>query len=110
MSRFGKLLRALGLASTFLTLVGCHKIFGDFTIDDSAFPDDGVQTGPIRLAPTKGLYTTELGGRATFTIVLDFAPTTDVTVDLTSSNSNEGEVSPASVTFTKDGQEWHISR
>ena len=101
MSRFCCLLRALCLVSLLLT-VGCHKIFGDFTIDDSAFPEDDVQIGPIRLAPTKGLFTTELGGRATFTMVLDFAPTADVTIALSSNNTSEGTVSPTSVTFTKD--------
>ncbi|MEI9938892.1 MAG: Calx-beta domain-containing protein [Pseudomonadota bacterium] len=114
MSRLGRLLRALGLASVLTPLVGCQAIFGDYKVDDGAFAGAGnvgqggsgggspAQTGPIVLAPTTGLYTTEWGGQATFTIVLDHAPTADVTVALSSSNISEGTVSPASVTFNKD--------
>jgi Calx-beta domain-containing protein len=111
MSRFGSLMRALGLASSLMTLVSCQAIFGEYEINDAAFAGAGnmggggagpTQTGPIRLSPTTGLYTTEWGGQATFTIVLDHAPTANVTVALSSSNTNEGTVTPTSVTFTKD--------
>ncbi|HEY1536717.1 MAG TPA: hypothetical protein VGF76_22000, partial [Polyangiaceae bacterium] len=121
-------LRALaaGLALAALS-VGCQAVFGDFKIDDAAFQGSGaaagggsaggdntsgggvdtggdggvVVQGPIKLDPTSGLYTTEWGGQAKFTIVLQHAPTADVTVALSSSNTNEGTVSPASVVFTK---------
>ena len=49
--------------------------------------------------PTSGLTTTESGGTATFTIVLNTLPTADVVISLGSSNTNEGTVSPASLTF-----------
>jgi len=54
----------------------------------------------ITVNPTSGLTTTESGGTATFTIVLRSQPTASVTIGLTSSNTAEGTVSPASVTFT----------
>ncbi|MBK8169720.1 MAG: hypothetical protein IPK60_05190 [Sandaracinaceae bacterium] len=54
----------------------------------------------IAVSPTSGLVTTEAGATATFTIVLTSEPVADVTVALASSNSSEGTVSPASVTFT----------
>jgi hypothetical protein len=54
----------------------------------------------ITVSPTSGLITTEAGGTATFTIVLNSQPTGDVTVGLSSNNTNEGTVSPSSVTFT----------
>jgi len=44
--------------------------------------------------------TTEAGGQATFTVVLNSQPTADVTIDLSSSDTTEGTVSPSSVTFT----------
>lgn len=44
--------------------------------------------------------TTEAGGTATFTLVLNTQPGFDVTINLTSSNTNEGTVSPGFVTFT----------
>jgi len=103
MTRLGSLIRTLGVCLLTLLLVGCQAVFGDFKVNDSAFNrPDAPQTGPIRLAPTKGLFTTEWGGQATFTIVLDYMPMADVTVMLSSSNPNEGTVSPASVKFTKD--------
>ena len=54
----------------------------------------------ITIAPIGGLVTTEAGGQATFTVVLDSQPTGDVIVGLTSSDLTEGTVSPASVTLT----------
>ena len=44
--------------------------------------------------------TTEAGGTATFTVVLDAQPTADVTVGLSTSDATEGTVLPASLTFT----------
>jgi hypothetical protein len=66
---------------------------------DTFVPDTFVP-GVITIAPTTGLKTTEAGGTATFTIVLGVKPSADVTIPLTSSDTKEGSVSPASVTFT----------
>ena len=52
------------------------------------------------VTPSSGLTTTEAGGTATFTVVLDSAPTGDVSFNLTSSDPTEGTVSPGSLTFT----------
>jgi hypothetical protein len=60
------------------------------------------------VTPTSGLTTTEAGGQATFTIVLISQPTADVTVDLSSSNTAEGTVSPASVVFTS--ADWNTPK
>ena len=57
-------------------------------------------TAGITVTPTSGLTTTEAGGTATFTVVLDAQPTADVTIGLSSSDTTEGTVSPASLTFT----------
>ncbi|HET7542880.1 MAG TPA: Calx-beta domain-containing protein [Polyangiaceae bacterium] len=100
MSRFGMWQRVLGLL--FLVLISvfsCQKFYGEFRVDDGAF---GAQTGPILLSPTKGLFTTEWGGKATFTIVCDHQPTGPVTVAIRSSNTDEGTVSPSSVTFSTE--------
>ena len=50
--------------------------------------------------PTGGLVTTEAGGNATFTVVLNTQPVADVTIGLSSSDTGEGTVSPNSLTFT----------
>ena len=44
--------------------------------------------------------TTESGGTATFTVVLNCQPTADVIIALSSSTPSEGTVAPASLTFT----------
>ena len=66
--------------------------------------DKVIVTGPIDPAivvtPISGLTTTEAGGTATFTVVLDTAPTANVTIPLESSVTAEGTVSPAQLTFT----------
>jgi hypothetical protein len=54
----------------------------------------------VRFTPSNGLTTTEAGGSATFTIVLNSEPTDGVTIGLSSSDLSEGTVAPASVTFT----------
>lgn len=60
----------------------------------------------VMVSPTSGLVTTEAGGTATFTIVLGSAPSADVSISLTSSNTNEGHVTPAVITFT--GANWNV--
>ena len=106
MSLFQRWSRALLVALVVLASgVGCQAVFGGFRIDDNAFlasmgAAGGGQSGPIRLKPTEGLYTTEWGGQATFYIVLTHQPTSPVTIGLSSSNPGEGKVSPASITFT----------
>ena len=57
-------------------------------------------TAGITVTPTSGLTTTEAGGTATFTVVLNSQPTADVTIGVSSSDPTEGTVSAASVTFT----------
>ena len=54
----------------------------------------------VSVTPTSGLTTSETGGTATFTVVLDSEPTADVTIGLSSSDPTEGAALPASLTFT----------
>ncbi|MFO0888457.1 MAG: Calx-beta domain-containing protein [Isosphaeraceae bacterium] len=73
--------------------------------DISVVNEDDDKAG-ITVVPTSGLVTTETGGKATFTVVLDSRPTADVTIALSSSNTAEGTVGPASLTFTADN--WNV--
>ncbi len=57
-------------------------------------------TAGITVTPTSGLNTTESGGAATFTVILNSQPTADVTIDVSSSDTSEGTASPTSLTFT----------
>jgi hypothetical protein len=67
--------------------------FGSYAVGNPSSP-------AIIVEPLSGLETTEDGGTAQFTIVLQSLPTHDVTIALSSSNTNEGTVLPTSVTFT----------
>lgn len=60
----------------------------------------------ITVTPTSGLTTTEAAGTATFTIVLNTPPSSTVTIGLSSSDTTEGTVSPASVIF--DNNNWNV--
>jgi len=52
--------------------------------------------------------TTEAGGTATFTVVLNIPPTADVAIGLSSSDTSEGSVAQSSVTFTPAN--WSTAR
>jgi len=62
----------------------------------------------ITVTPTSGLKTSENGQTATFTIKLNSQPTADVTIGLSSSNTKEGTVAPASVTFNANN--WNVAQ
>jgi hypothetical protein len=53
----------------------------------------------ITVSPISG-PTTEAGGTATFTVVLNSQPTANVTIGLSSNDLTEGTVLPSSLTFT----------
>jgi hypothetical protein len=69
---------------------------GTATAQTTITDDD---TAAVTVDPTSGLVTNESGLTATFTIVLASHPTDMVDIDLSSSDSAEGTVSPASVSF-----------
>jgi hypothetical protein len=62
----------------------------------------------ISVTPVAGLVTTETGGSAEFTVVLDSAPLLPVTVALASSDTTEGTLSTTSLTFTL--LDWNIAQ
>ncbi len=60
----------------------------------------------ITVTPGSGLFTTEAGGTATFQVVLDTQPTANVTISMASSDTTEGTVGPATLTFTPAN--WNV--
>ena len=56
----------------------------------------------MTVTPTSGLVTTEAGGTAEFTVVLDGVPGAEVIIDVASDNTGEGTVSVDRLTFTPD--------
>jgi hypothetical protein len=77
---------------------------GDMNYDGMDAPDvvitnvDNDKAG-ITVGPAAG-NTTEAGGTTTFSVVLDSQPTADVTIPMSSSNTNEGTVMAAALVFT----------
>ena len=75
---------------------------------DVAVSNTDNDSAGITVTPTAGLMTTEAGGTATFTVVLNTQPTADVTIALSSSDTTEGTVGPASLTFTTAN--WNVAQ
>ncbi|MFH1075943.1 MAG: hypothetical protein V1753_03765, partial [Pseudomonadota bacterium] len=67
--------------------------------DVSVTNNNDDNTAGITVTPLSGLVTTEVGGTANFTVVLNAQPTSDVTIGLSSSDTTEGTVAPSSLTF-----------
>src|SRR4030095_12074188 len=62
----------------------------------------------ITVTPVAGLGTTEAGGSASFTVVLDSQPTADVVIPVASSEPSEGAASAAALTFT--AADWNVAQ
>lgn len=54
----------------------------------------------VTIEPTAGLVTTEAGGSAVFSVVLNSPPSADVAITVNSSDESEGSASPSLLTFT----------
>lgn len=60
------------------------------------------------VSPTDGLTTSESGGTASFTVRLGSAPSQSVTLNISSSDTTEGTVSPAELVF--DGDNYDLEQ
>jgi hypothetical protein len=74
--------------------------YNNLNADDVTVTNTDNETAGITVNPTAGLVTTEAGGTANFSVVLNTLPTAPVTIGLTSSNTAAGTVSTNSFTFT----------
>jgi hypothetical protein len=64
----------------------------------------------VTVVPNQNLITTETNGTAQFTVTVNGypKPTANVTINLSSSDTSEGDVSPTSLTFTPS--EWNVPK
>jgi hypothetical protein len=83
--------------------------FGGFTIPPINCTNNDNDTPGVTINRTSGLLTSESGGTDQFTVVLNTQPTGPVTLNLSSSNTLEGTVSPASLVFTTTGGQLYNS-
>ncbi len=67
--------------------------------DDTTWNFTTSDTTAITVSSITG-STSEAGGTATFTVVLNAEPTSDVSIPVSSSDTTEGTVSPSELTFT----------
>lgn len=90
---------------TILTsILSADPLFNNIDIEDVKVTNRFVPPG-VTFTQAENLTTTETGGTATFLVVLQSPPRTDVTLVFTSSDTSEGTVTP-SVTFTASN--WNV--
>ena len=72
----------------------------DRALDADEIMQLAARQAAITIASSRNLLTTEAGTSDSFTVVLDAAPTANVTIGISSDDPSEGLAMPASVTFT----------
>ena len=88
--------------------VSADSGYNNYDASDVSVTNQDNDTAGITVTPTSGLVVTEAGGTATFTVVLTSQPTANVIIGLSSSDTTEGTVSPASLTFTSGN--WNTAQ
>ena len=88
----------MGLQSPASTSGGPEPAF-DFVFIPAPLPG-------IAVTPTNNLLTTQSGGTASFTVVLDIPPTANVYINVDSSDTAEGTVDKSTLTFTTSN--WNL--
>ncbi|MCF6263131.1 MAG: hypothetical protein L3J24_06040 [Xanthomonadales bacterium] len=89
----------------YIVVTGATMSPGDPEFDgidpaDVAVSNTDNDSAGITVTPTSGLTTTEAGGSANFSVVLDSEPLSDVSVALASSDDTEGMADAATLAFT----------
>ena len=74
--------------------------YGGIDPSDVSVKNIDDDTASVIVTPAGGLTTNEAGATASFTLKLNSQPTADVAVSLNSTDSGEGSIAPAAVTFT----------
>ncbi|MFH1727566.1 MAG: carboxypeptidase-like regulatory domain-containing protein [Pseudomonadota bacterium] len=86
--------------------------YADLVIDDVSVSNIDNDTAGITLEDTANKVTNEAGGTDTFTVELNSEPDDVVVINVESSDTGEGTVSPSSLTFTVAGGDdpWNIAQ
>ncbi|MEY4070339.1 MAG: hypothetical protein RL721_953, partial [Candidatus Eisenbacteria bacterium] len=88
---------SVSMTATSLALNNTSEFSGAFTSTDAY---------GIIVSPTAGLVTSEPGDSASFTVVLEYRPSSPVTIGLVSLDPTEGAPTVPSITFTST--DWNI--
>src|SRR5213078_3040690 len=70
-------------------------VYSGLNPSDVSVTNTDNDTAGIQVTPTSGLTTTEVGGQATFDVVLTSQPSGQVKINITSSDTTEGTVAAA---------------
>jgi parallel beta-helix repeat protein len=82
--------------------------YNNLNASDVLLTNRDIGVAGITVTPTSGLTTTEAGGKANFTVVLNTQPTSNVVIGLSSSDTGEGTIAVPQLTFTRSN--WNMSR
>ena len=88
--------------------VSADPNYGGLDPDDVTGTNRDNESGGIVVAADPGLFTTEAGGTATFTVALLSAPTSDVMIPVASTDATEGTVDSPALVFTSSN--WNVPR
>ena len=86
--------------------VSSDSVYNNYVASSLAFVNADNESFGITVTPTSGLVTTETGGTANFSVVLNNASTSNVTIPISSSNTAEGTPNTSSLVFTPTT--WNI--
>ncbi|MFM7057108.1 MAG: hypothetical protein ACKO2P_09330, partial [Planctomycetota bacterium] len=76
------------------------SVYSGINPADVSLSNTDNDTAGVTVSAPSGIVTTEAGGSVTFTVRLNSEPVANVTIAISSSDTTEGSVSPASLTFT----------
>jgi hypothetical protein len=91
-----------------LTVQSSDSNYSNLPVTSIDANNEDNDTAGINLVPSSGLVTSEDLTSDTFTAVLTSQPASTVTITLTSSNTQEGTVSPGTLTF--DAGNWNMTQ
>ena len=89
------------------TLISSDPNYSGLDPDDVSLENMDYRPGVIRY-PAQGLTVSEAGGDTSFWLGLTSQPAEEITIPIVSSDTTEGKVSPASVTFSLD--DWNTPK
>ncbi len=84
---------------TFPTVTSADSNYAGYLLSSIPVINSDNDGASVSVDPISGLSTTAQGGQALFSVVLDYAPTTLVTIPISSDNPNEGTVSSSQLVF-----------
>ena len=91
-----------------ITVISADAAYNGYSITPISATNTNNDAPGITVSPASGLITSESGTTAIFTVVLTSKPTgiNTATIDVVSSNTNEGTVTPAQLVF--NASNWNI--